>query len=179
VPIDAQLMQWLDKENIDGFTPWRAYNHPDLKDVQIGGFRSYAVANPPMATVTAGAPGQAKFVIHLASLLPRVRVASVEVKDHGGGVYRITVDVENEGFFPTALAHAVTARAVKPTMVQLDIEPEKVMAGDAKTSFVGALAGSGGRERLEWVIQGRSGQKIELKVQAQKGGTVVQTVTLP
>lgn len=178
VAIDAQLLQWFDKDKIDGFVPWAAYKHPTLKNVEIGGFSPYAITNPPAAVLDALAPAQTKFTLYLASLLPRVRIASVEVQSKGGNLYRITAEVQNDGFFPTSLAHGVVSRSVKPTMVQLGLPPEKVVAGIAKTTFVPVIAGSGGRAKFEWMVEGERGQKIDLKVQAQKGGTVVHKVTL-
>jgi len=100
------------------------------------------------------------------------------VTDHGGGVFRIKAEVENAGYFPTSTAQGVTSRSVKPTMVQLGVEPDALLSGDAKTSFFQALDGSGNRQKFEWIIKGRRGSTVELKVVAQKGGTDTAQLTL-
>ncbi len=176
--IDRQVLRWMDAEKIDGFVPWAKFNHPDLGEVEIGGFKPYATVNPPAEKIAALGAAHAKFAVHLASLFPKVRIAKTEVVDHGGGLFRIRADVENAGFWPTALAQGVTARAVKPTMVQLGVDPGDVVSGSAKTEFFQALAGSGGRVKYEWIIRGKAGRVIELIVSSQKGGRDSAKITL-
>lgn len=176
---DATLLKWMDADSIDGFVAWKPYKHPTLGDVEIGGFKPYAAFNPPHAMVKEIGAKQGEFVSYLLSLFPRVRIAEFEVTPHGGGVYRVKAEVENAGYLPTSLAHGTVARSVAPTMVQLGIEPEALLSGAAKTSYFPATAGSGGRRSFEWVIRGKKGDSIELKVRAQKGGSDVRRVVLP
>ncbi len=176
--IDRQVLRWMDAEKINGFVPWTIFNHPDLGEVEIGGFKPYAAANPPAEKIAALGAAHAKFAVHLASLFPRVRIASTEALNHGGGLFRIRAEIENAGFWPTALAQGVTARSVKPTMVQLGVDPGDVISGNAKTEFFQALAGSGGRVKYEWIIRGKAGRVIELVVSSQKGGRDSAKITL-
>jgi hypothetical protein len=176
--IDRQVLRWLDAEKIDGFVAWAKVQHPEFGEVEVGGFKPYAVTNPPAAKLAELGASHAKFAVHLASLFPRVKVASFEAVGHGGGVFRLKAEVENAGFWPTSLAHGQTARAVKPTMVQLRVDPGAVLSGSAKTSFVPVLAGSGGRAKYEWLIRGKTGETVELLVQSEKGGSATARVTL-
>jgi hypothetical protein len=176
--VDRQILKWMDAEKIDGFVAWAKAKHPEFGEVEIGGFKPYAVTNPPAAKLAdLGAP-HAKFALHLASLFPRVNVASLEAVSHGGGIFRIKAEVENTGFWPTSFAQGQTARSVKPTMVQLGVEPGAVLSGSAKTSFLPALAGSGSRAKYEWLIKGKTGEVVELLVRSEKGGTATARVTL-
>ncbi|MHB8094325.1 MAG: M14 family metallopeptidase [Candidatus Aminicenantales bacterium] len=176
--IDASFLTWLDSEKIDGFIPWTKFKHPDLGEVEIGGFKPQAVSNPPVERAAELGPAQTKFALYLASLLPRVRVASTEVESHGGGVFRVKAEVENAGYLPTALTQGVTARAVKPVLVQIEVKPEDILFGNPKTSFIPALAGSGSRSKFEWVIRGKSGEAVEIRVVSEKGGSDRAAVTL-
>ena len=72
----------------------------------------------------------------------------------------------------------VTARAVKPTMVQLQVAPESIISGNPKTNFIQALTGSGGRMKFEWLIKAKAGDNVELKVVSQKAGTDKRSVVL-
>jgi hypothetical protein len=63
-------------------------------------------------------------------------------------------------------------------MVQIGVEPEDLVSGDAKTSFFQALEGSGRRQRYEWIIRGKPGGTVSLRVLSQKGGTETVTVNL-
>ena len=176
--IDLRLIQWMDSEKVDGFVNWAPFKHPTLGDVEIGGFKPYVTVNPPAAKIAELGAAHAKFVLHLTSLFARVAIAKTEVTALGGGLYRVKADVENAGFLPTALAQAVTARAVKPVMVQLGVPPESIITGSEKTSFIPALAGSGSRQSYEWVITGKPGSTVTLKAVSQKGGTDTAMLTL-
>jgi hypothetical protein len=176
--IDKAMLKWLDAENIDGFVPWTKFKHPDLGEVEIGGFKPCVIDNPPPAKAAELAPAHTKFALYLASLFPRVRVASTEVTAKGGGLFLIKAEIENAGFLPTALAQAVTAQAVSPVMVQLEVKPDDILFGNPKTNFLPTLAGSGNRAKYEWVIKGSPGATVELKVVSQKGGTDKAAITL-
>jgi hypothetical protein len=176
--IDLRLLQWMDAEKVDGFVAWAPFKHPALGEVEIGGFKPYATVNPPAAKIAELGAAHAKFLVHVASLVARVAVANTEVTALGGGLYRIKADVENAGFLPTALAQGVTARSVKPVMVQLGVPPDAIITGSEKTSFIPALAGSGSRQSFEWVIKASPGSTVTLKAVAQKGGTDTATLIL-
>ncbi len=176
--IDRQVLKWLDAEKIDGFVKWAKVKHPELGEVEIGGFKPYAYTNPPAAKLAGLGASHAKFALHLLSLFPRVKVASFEAVALGGGLFRLKAEVENAGFWPTSLAQGLTARSVKPTLVQLGVEPGDVLSGSAKTNFLQVLAGSGGRAKYEWLIKGQAGDVVELLAQSEKGGSATARVTL-
>ena len=176
--IDRQVLKWMDAEKIDGFVKWTKAKHPEFGEVEIGGFKPYATTNPPAAKLAELGASHAKFALHLLSLFPRVKVASFEAVAHGGGLFRLKAEVENAGFWPTSLAQGQTARSVKPTLVQLGVEPGDVLSGSAKTSFLQVLGGSGGRAKYEWLIKSKTGQVVELLVQSEKGGSATARVTL-
>ena len=178
ISVDRQLLRWMDNEGVDGFVNWTKYNHTDLGEVEIGGFKPDAVTNPPAARIASLGASHAEFAVYLSSLYAKVKIAETEVTDHGGGIFRIRAVVENVGILPTAFAQGVTARSVKPTMVQLGVDPEAIISGSNKTNFFQALAGSGNRQKYEWLIKGNSGDRIELKVVSQKGGSDKTTITL-
>jgi hypothetical protein len=176
--LDAKLLAAMDSASIDAFVDWSAYAHPELGDVEIGGFLPYATTNPPAEELAELGQKHGEFAARLAGMLPRVTIVETEVTAHGGGLFTVAVEVENSGYFPTALRHGVMSRSVQPTTVQIQIPPEDVITGASKTSTIQTLNGSNGRERFEWVIRGSDGARVEITVRAQKGGTDSATVTL-
>jgi len=176
--IDKEFLAWLDKNNKEGFIDWQTISHPEFGEVEVGGFSPYAVNNPPESKIAGLGKAHGKFVVWLSGLHAKVKIASTEVMDHGGGVFRIKAEVENSGFLPTAMSHGVVSRSVKPTMVQLGVDPETIISGNAKTNFFSSLDGSGNREKYEWLIRGNPGDQIELTVVAQKAGTDKVKITL-
>lgn len=176
--IDKEYISYLDRENVNGFVEWESFNHPVLGEVEIGGFTPYEINNPPASEIAELGEAHGKFAVWLSGLYADVEIAKTEVTNHGGGLFRIKAEIANSGFLPTALGQGVTSRSVKPTMVQLGVDPKTIISGDAKTSFFQALPGSGNMRKYEWLIKGKAGDKIELKVVAQKAGTDKVTVTL-
>lgn len=176
--IDAKMLKWMDREKISGFIKWQVFKHPTLGQVEIGGFTPYTVTNPPAGEIGELGKKHGEFAVYLSSLFPRVRIAKTEVKNHGGGLFTVKAEIENSGFLPTALKHGVVSRSVKPTMVQLGVKPDQIISGNTKTNFFQSLAGSKNRQKYEWIIKGKTGAKIELKVVSQKAGADKTTITL-
>ncbi len=175
---DAAILRSLEGAGINAFVPWTAYKHAQLGDVEIGGFRPYVSSNAPAKDLAELGRKQGEFVVKLASMLPRVRIAKTEVKAHGGGLFTVTVEVENTGFFPAALQHGVVSGSVNPTLVQIQVPSESIVTGAPKSMRIANLNGSNSRQRITWVIRGRPDAAVEIKVLAQKGGTDSATVTL-
>jgi hypothetical protein len=175
---DRKVLGALEAAGIDAFVPWSPYEHPELGSVEIGGFRPYAVLNPPAEELPALGEAHGAFVARLAGMLPRVGVAGTETEALGGGLWRVEATVANDGYFPTATAQGLTCRCVGPVTVQIQVPPGDVVTGDPKTATADRLDGSGGRETFTWVVRGRSGQQVEIRVLSDKGGRATATVTL-
>jgi hypothetical protein len=175
---DLRFLRWLDAEKIDGFVNWTAFKHPTLGDVEIGGFKPYVTSNPPVAKVAELGRPHAEFALYLASLFPKIAVADFSAVSLGGGLFRLKAEVENRGYLPTSTAQGQVSRSVRATLVQLSTEAKDIVSGDARTNNLPALAGSGRRQSYQWIVKGKPGSTVALKVVAQKGGTDTATITL-
>jgi len=175
---DAKVLKALEAAGIDAFVDWTPFTHPTLGEVEIGGFRPYATTNPPVELVAELGVKHGAFLVRLAGMLPRARIAGTEVEAHGGGVFTVTVHVQNDGFLPTSLQHGVLSRIVQPTLVQIQVPPEDILTGADKSSRIQQLDGSGSRETFTWVIRGREGSRVEIMLRSEKGGADTATVTL-
>jgi hypothetical protein len=172
------MLTALEGAGLDVLVDWSPFQHSQLGAVEIGGFHPYAVTNPPAEQLPELGRLHTEFVVRLAGMLPRVRIAEANVTAHGGGVFTVTAEVENAGYFPTSLRHGVVSESVQPTTVQIQVSPENVLTGDDKTSTIEKLDGSGRRESFSWVIRGEPGASVEIRVLSQKGGVDTATVTL-
>ncbi len=172
------ILNALEAAGIEAFVDWSPFQHPDLGPVEIGGFMPYATVNPPAEQLPDLGAKHGEFLVELAGMLPRVRIAGTEVTAHGGGIFTLTVEVENVGFLPTSLRHGQTSRSVGPTFVQIQVDEQEILSGADKTTSVGVLAGSGSRESVTWVIRAREGAQVQIKLQSQKAGNDTATVTL-
>lgn len=175
---DGRLLAAFEAGAIDAWVPWVSYDHPELGAVEIGGFRPDALASPALPDLSESGAAHGEFVARLSSMLPRVRIADVRAEAHGGGVFTVTAEVTNEGFFPSALRHGTVSRSVDPVLVQIQVDPNTILTGAAKSHRIQTLAGSGARERVSWVVRAASGRSIEVTVRSEKGGSDSRTVTL-
>ncbi len=175
---DATLLAALDAAGIDAAAEWTPFQHPELGEVEIGGFLPYVTHNPPASELPELGVKHGQFLVELAGMLPRVRIARTEAEPLGGGLFKVTVEVENTGFFPTSLRHGQTSRSVGPTFVQIQVDGDDILSGDEKTADLGVLTGSGSREEVAWVIRGRPGGEVEIMLHSQKSGSDSATVTL-
>lgn len=175
---DAELLRALEELGVQAFAPWTPFQHPTLGAVEIGGFLPYATVNPPFEQVADLGAKHGQFLVELAGKLPKVRIAETKVTAHGGGIFTVSATAENVGFLPTSLRHGQTARAVGPTFLQIQVDPDDILSGADKTTSVGILNGSGGRQTVTWVIRGRPGSQVEIRLHSQKAGRDSATVTL-
>ena len=146
--------------------------------MEIGGFRPYASSNAPAKDLPELGRKHGEFLVKLASMLPRVRIAKTEVKAHGGGIFTVVAEVENTGFFPASLQHGVVSGSVKPTLVQIEVPSADIVTGSPKSVRIPNLNGSNSRQKITWVIRGKPDASVVINVLAQKGGTDSATVTL-
>jgi hypothetical protein len=177
-PGDAAFLADLDAAGVEAFAEWTPFRHPELGEVEIGGFLPYVTHNPPADQLPALGMKQGEFLVELAGMLPRVRIGKSEVEALGDGLFKIEVEVENTGFLPTSLRHGQTSRSVGPTFLQIQVDDDDILSGEEKTASVGVLAGSGTRESVTWVIRGHAGAQVEIKLHSQKSGRDTATVTL-
>lgn len=181
LPEDAERGASMDQTMLAAgaaFVDWTEAQHPDFGRVEVGGFEPHALTNPPASELPALGAAQGEFVVALAGMLPRVRIVDTEVTSHGGGIFTVEASVENSGYFPSSLRHGVVSRTVDAVLVQIGVDANDIVTGDAKSSTVAALAGSGHRASFSWVVRGSAGQNVEIRVRAEKGGLDSTTVTL-
>lgn len=96
----AELDKTLNKGRM--LLPWRKFTHPQLGEVEIGGLDSrVGISNPPNELLADICRTQSAAWMYTAALLPRVRITKSEVVALGGGLSRVDVVVENDGYLGT------------------------------------------------------------------------------
>ena len=140
-----------------GFVPWKAFKHPTLGDVEIGGFVPYAADTPPPAMIQDLLRGQVPWVLELAAKLPRLRIGKTACASLGNGVYRLKAWVENTGYLPFPTAMGGRNARMAPAVVTLESDGLSLAEG-LKRSVVKEIGG--GRARpLSWIVNGRPGRE--------------------
>jgi hypothetical protein len=111
------------------FMPWKKFPHPQLGEVEIGGFNpKFWSQNGPPEVLEKWAKNEAMFNLYMASSLPQIEVTNVAVttvaaakagKDSATHELRITV--RNTGRLPTALEQAKRVKIVRPDQFAVQV----------------------------------------------------------
>lgn len=176
---ERRELRWL-RENVPGgFVEWSEVSHPDFPDrtVEVGGFAPFARLNPPASELDSVLVRHERFIVALAGLLPSVTLRDVAVESLSDGVFRIKASVANEGFFPTLSGLGELARWPRRVRVEVVTDGQEIASGHA-VQLLGALPGSGNGQDFEWVVVGRAGSQVTIRVSSPVAGESSQTVTL-
>jgi len=152
---ELYLIKWSDSElNGKGFVPWAPFNHPTLGEVEIGGFLPYLRINPPVEKIEKAVGFGADFALKLMGRIPELSISKTKVELLGQDLYRLTVYLTNNGWFPTSTAQGRRAQTAWPITVRLKTGSDQSVFSGRPIESVPFLDGSGGTAKLEWIVRG-------------------------
>lgn len=164
------------KQDDSAFDAWRAFDHPTLGHVEIGGWWPLARTALAADVLDGRIEGQIAWLIKLGELLPQPQFDSAKVTDVGGGVWRVELELINPATLPTHLAIAREIEwppfAVRPMVDRADI------LGGRPVELVDNIPGGGNAVRVMWLIRGAAGAAIEFQATNPRFGTLTTTVKL-
>jgi len=142
---ELDRLQYNDKElRVTRFQPWTKVIHPDLGEVEVGGWDSkFWNQNPPPEKLEEWAEKEARFNLMLAGSLPHVVMQEPKITSQGNE-YTVEVNVQNQGFIPTALRQAQLVKIVRPDSVSL-VFPPGMISGQGRGGRGEFGGGGGGR----------------------------------
>jgi hypothetical protein len=145
-----RLLQWNDEHlGGDGFVAWTLFDHPQLGQVEIGGWkRLFTFRNPPGQFVEEMARKNTLFTLKHALTSPQLRINDLSVIQVAETVFRVVAVVENHGYLPTNVTtRAIETDAVKPVIVRLELDEEAELVGGQAEVDLGHLPGRWKRSR--------------------------------
>ena len=193
---DLAVCRWSDKHAPDSYVGWRAFDHPQLGKVEIGGPDMFHIwTNAPSSLLRAEVAAHADVAIYQAMASPRLEIKLAEATSLGGDVWKVRLGVANTGWLPTTVTqHAKKMKIVLPAVVEIsgaNSSAIEVIEGEAKVR-IGQLEGrskvllDGGamsdgttdRHLQTWIIRAKSGSVVTLSASHQRAGSASATVTL-
>ncbi len=180
---DLERLDWNDKKFGGSlFVNWTPVKHPQLGDVEIGGWKKYTTSSPPPgAYLEQESERQFKFNVMLAEMMPEVEVAALEAKALGGGLFRVTATVRNAGYIPTSTAMMEKVRRAQPVVAALAAKGEiEIIDGKADVSL-GSLEGApADGKTAAWLVRVKGAAPVEITVTASAptAGRATKSVTL-
>ena len=194
---DLKLLKWSD-EQCDGqaFVDWRPFRHPQLGEVEIGGWDKMNFwRNPPPRLREREAARFPGWLMQLALSLPKLEVLRTEVRSLGPDTWRVRFAVCNAGYLPSYVSkRALERKAVRGVVFHLHltegvslvsgkerIEGQHLEGHAPKTSqqaFLPAREVTGDRAVVEWVVRAPVGTRLALSATADRAGSVHTDITL-
>jgi hypothetical protein len=160
---ESKWLRYFEDANAQpGFVDWKPWKHPQLGDVEIGGFIPGAWVNAPAKELPRLIEQQAAFLGEVAS-----RFAAIEsrtwVTRLGPGVWRIELRLTNRGKMPTRLAIGAKTRTRLPTIAALEVEAATILAG-RKIVRAESIAADGGTFDTSWTVQAQDGAALKVRL---------------
>ena len=193
---EYKMLQWVDREFPEGrYKRWEAFNHPDLGEVEIGGYDwRWDMFNPPIKFLYQEVEKLSRFMFRHVCCLPKIDIDEVSVNKRRDGLYDIEAVVINRRFLPTNVTQeAVKLGEVKPDVVSLQ---GAECLGSSAVQAIGFLAGSSvsmampahgkwrnfGHEKMyktvRWTVAAEPGTKITITAKSQRAGRAEAVVEL-
>jgi hypothetical protein len=192
--IDALF--WDDNYNNGaGFQEWKPFDHPQLGQVEIGGFDpKFFSQNSPPRLLEDGIKKQALFNLEMAFHLPQLELKDLSVKclesNSDSTLYSITISWENTGRLPTALKQAQLIKIVQQDRVQLEFDDKLIKGKSAKLKIVDPLTFDktvrtgytepGETKKISFKVAAYIPEEIEgkIKVLSTRGGLIEKSILL-
>lgn len=192
---ELAILKWNDEQLAgQGFKRWSKFQHPELGEVEIGGWQPKTVIqNCHFQFLQDECQKNYQFSLKHAGALPELVVEQLQVRSVEGNVYEVIADVANRGYLPTNITDkALQIKLAKPVSSEVGGSGFVVLGGQDKQE-VGQLAGYRfGREtwytfgknsypkqrvRISWTVQKTAEQAdLTLTIASQRGGQIKRSL---
>jgi murein tripeptide amidase MpaA len=191
-----KLLAWNDKYfGGESFSDWKPFKHPQLGDVEIGGWRTlFIFRNPPPQLLPEMAHKNFMFTLKHALAAPLLVIAKAEATKLADGIFRIDAIIENQGYLSTDVTdQAVAMKVVKPCTATLKLGDGVTLVAGNPTVELGHLAGWSDRpdeytrfsqwsapaKGAQWVVRTTDASaSVRVMAQSTRAGSDSQTLTL-
>ncbi len=173
---EKALLAWSEKEwNGKGFVEWQKIQHPQLGEVEIGGFIPYLETTPKPERIDSLLNAQLPWLLQLSKKMPDIKLGENKLTDLGAGVYKLELFVENRGYLPYPIGMGQWNSHPAPVVVLLEGEIE-LLEGISRTPL--GFIGGNQVKKLTWLLKAKKGSEITAKTESAVFGTDVQQIKI-
>jgi hypothetical protein len=172
----------------DGYVEWKAFNHPQFGDIEIGGPKKNYIRNHPGFMIQEDAHRNMAFSLYHAYQTPKLEIVRIETEKLSGDLVAVTATIMNTRIIPTHSQHDIKNKIERPNYISL--AGSTVVAGmtvqnedlnlfteqkfSPETIAVSNIEGMG-NVKVRWIVKGNpSGATVN--VSSAKGGAVSEKV---
>lgn len=191
---DLAILQWADEHAAPGgFVDWFSYQHPQLGEVELGGWDFLQTwRNPPPRLLQAEIERHLPFVLALGEMLPKLDLPLLEARRLGERTWMIRAGVENTGYLPTFTTNQARSRkSVRPVLAKIELSSDARLIEGHREVTLGYLEGrsnkfgtstdsasTDNRGLAVWLVEADPGTAVTVVVTAERAGTVRRTLQL-
>ena len=189
-------LKWIDEQNDGtGFKTWTKFDHPQLGEVEIGGFDyKHVIQNAPSKFIQQEVEKHTRFLLREMNTLPHLYLKNTIVTAVGNTHYRIETTLANASYLPTYVTKEAVATGRAQEIIAV-LEGAEVTEGKAKQK-IGHLngywpKGSYGyglgsntvnhaptEKKLSRVVEGKPGDTVTITCSCPRAGKVQECITL-
>lgn len=194
---DLKLLAWSDAHCAGlAYVDWRAFEHPQLGAVEIGGWDKLNYwRNPPPPLREREVERFPAWLEQIALCLPRLELVRAEAQALGADTWRVRLCVANAGWLPACVTQrALERKVVRGVMFEIELPPEAALASGlarvegphlqghapshSQQHFLPERDITGERALAEWMVRAARGTRIALAARADRAGLVRTELTL-
>lgn len=192
---DLKMLAWADKKlKGKGYIDWTKFKHPQLGEVEIGGWdKIYAFRNPPPHLLEKEIAKFPDWLVWNALISPKLELIHAKAENIGGDAYRIEVAVQNTGYLPSYVSKLALQRKQSRGVVgEISLPKGATLVSGKLREIAGELEGraykhtlmsfwtdttpTADRTKLLWVVNvgksAKTGASVDVVVKHEKAGTV-------
>ncbi|MGH8713938.1 MAG: M14 family metallopeptidase, partial [Casimicrobiaceae bacterium] len=176
---DLTLFRWNEQE-LGGaaHVDWKPFDHPQLGPVEIGGWnRLHAFSNPPPQLLEKEVARFPAWMLWQALLSPKLELVDASAERIGPDHWRVRLVVQNTGWLPSYVSkRALERKVVRGLIAEIALPEGSTLQSGKRRQELGQLEGKAykhtgvsfwpdyhltdDRAKIEWVVQGRAGDRI-------------------
>jgi murein tripeptide amidase MpaA len=192
---DLKMMQWNDEKlGGKGVVAWAPYQHPQLGEVELGGWDWMNVLiNPPLELLEKEISRLPGWLTWHALISPKLEVRELSATHLGEDVYRVRLVVDNTGWLPTYVTKkALEKKTVRGIICEIELPEGATLASGLPRRELGQLEGqayksatpvdfdesTSDRLKEEWFVRAPDGGSVKITTRHERAGVVRATVAL-
>ena len=185
------VLRWCDENHPDGHVDWAPFDHPQLGQVELGGWDTLSTwTNPPLHLLRDEVTGHADLAVFQALSSPALEIVHRRVDALGDGTWRVEIGIANVGWLPTDVsALARSEKLVRPITALLSGDGADVVGGTARLQlgqldgraamrFAHHNDGTPDRVLAAWTVRAEVGTEVEITVDHPRCGRLSTGVSL-
>ncbi|RMG45696.1 MAG: hypothetical protein D6718_06790 [Acidobacteria bacterium] len=164
------LFAWAVERVPGAYRPWTAVRLKDGRAAETGGLDPFLALNPPREILDPALDVHVETVLDLADKLPRLEIASLEVRPAGRAVFTVRAVAANSGFLATHTRQAARARVHLPVRLSIRLPEGAALLAGRPWVAAERLAGVTGRLEAEWLVHAPEGGAVEVEAVSDQAG---------